>query len=91
MGAAGRTTCDPASAFCDFGAILGLHVESSLVTQDRSSFFSELVPRIFVVANFESKSGRLGIPKRGFRKEGIAKANFSQKSFVYDFSLHGGP
>ena len=35
----------------------------------------------------ESKFRRLGLHVQGFHKEGIAKINFSQKSFFVDFGI----
>ena len=47
-------------------------------------FLGGLVSRTLFVA-FETTTGRLGVSKRCFRKESIAKINFLQKSLLSGF------
>ncbi len=54
------------------------------VPRAKSQGFLELVSRTLFLPTFESKSGRLGISKRGFRKECMAKTKCSQKLFFHD-------
>ena len=49
-------------------------------------FFVGLVSRSFLSIS-ESKIQRLGLPNRGCRMEGIAKTNFSWKSFLMHFGI----
>ncbi len=67
--------------FIDFGTISGTHFESFLEPRAKIRFsFFVLVSRSLFASIFESKSGRLGLPKQGFGVRDIAKTEFSQKS-----------
>ena len=46
-----------------------------------------LVSRSLFVPTFESKFGRMGLQKAGFRIEGIAETNFPQESIFKDFAV----
>ena len=51
----------------------------------KTLFVCGLVSRSFVLSISESTFRRLGLPNRGFRKEGIAKNDFSLEFFFYGF------
>ena len=67
----------------DFVTIWELHFDRFL-----NIFFSKLVSRSLFVAISVSNAGCLGLPKQGFRMEGIAKINFSQELNSGDIKPH---
>ena len=86
LGAAGRTCGDPGSHFCRFWHDLGPHSESFSGTNGKKfGVVSRFGSMPFSTPISGSKSGHLGLPKRGFRMEGIAKTNFSQKPEISRF------
>ena len=87
MGAAGWTRDGRLQDFIrfwsDFGTCLCQFLEFKML---KIRFFSGLFPGHFLSIS-ESKFRRLGLPNRGFRMEGIAKIDFSWKSFLMNFGI----
>ena len=68
----------------DFGVISGL-VYVSFWGPECLFFFVRACFRVIFFMISDSKFGRLGLPDRGFRMQGIAKIDFSWKSFLMNF------
>ena len=74
--------------YIDFELFVGPYFESCLCTEAGNFvFLFGLVSRPLFVPIFESKFGRLGLLKQGFRIESFAKVNFSLKSLLIDFGI----
>ena len=68
--------------FVDFGVISGpVYVGFSGLKCFKNRFLFRLVSMAFLLAISDSDFRRLGLPNRRFRMEGIAKIDFSWKSF----------
>ena len=90
MGAAGWTRWVPNRTFIDFGLIFGFHLEIFWALRFEISISFRACIQVTFVPISESKLGRLGRLKPGFRMERIAKNNFSQNMFFADVGVDFG-
>ena len=79
LGAAGRMWGSGAASL-QFWHDFGIPFEISGTEGSKSGVISGFVSMSLLTPISRSKSGHLGLPKRGFRIGGIAKTNFSTKS-----------
>ena len=85
MGAVGWTQGGPEQDFHRFGKDFGTRV---LITRSLKFHFVRLASTSFSLFISESTFRRLGLRSRGFRKESIAKVDFSWKSFIKNFEIN---
>ena len=70
--------------FIDFLVILGTHSESFFGTFGQKTVFFISISRLLFLLLFRSKFGCLGLEKKAFGMEGIAKINFCRNWSSHD-------